>query len=178
MKNLFLILVCTVFVGCSSKELGREKAFELIQKNKEYPKIYDEDVFAGDPEHAQKIMTTNLEQNGYVTLNRKRTLFDDRPIIVFTEKSKPFLLETPTKDREHQVQKVKVADVILGEITGIKMLNENKSAIAEYTIHYKNVTPFVALVRGKLNHTDTVKAYFSLFDDGWRMEKKPGPEFM
>lgn len=178
MKNFFLIIACAVIVGCTSKELGRENALELIKKQQEYPQVYDEDVFAGDPEHAQKVMETNLEKNGYITLNRKRTLFDDRPLIVFTEKSKPFLLETPAKDREHQIQKVKIADILLGEVTGIKMLNENKSAIAEYTIKYKNITPFVALIRGKLNQTDTVKAYFSLFDDGWRIDKKPGPEFM
>ncbi|RQO75618.1 hypothetical protein DBR43_09785 [Pedobacter sp. KBW06] len=178
MKNLFLIVLCVVFVGCSSKELDREKAFELIQKEKKYPKIYDEDIYAGDPAHARKIMATNLEKNGYITLNRKLTLIDDRPIIVFTEKSKPFLLETSAKDREHQVQRVKIADIVLGEVTGIKMLNENKSAIAEYTIQYKNITPFVEFIRGKLDQTDTVKAYFSLFDDGWRIEKKPGLEFM
>jgi len=178
MKNFILILICAVFVGCSSKELGREKAFELIKKQNEYPQVYDKDIFAGDPEHAEKIMVTNLEKNGYITLNRKRTLFDDRPIIVFTEKSKPFLLETPANDREHQVQKVKIADIVLGEVTGIKMLNENKSAIAEYTIQYKNITPFVELIPRKLNQTDTIKAYFSLFDDGWRIEKKTGPEFM
>ncbi|MBB6498957.1 hypothetical protein [Pedobacter cryoconitis] len=58
------------------------------------------------------------------------------------------------------------------------MLNGNKSAIAEYTIKYKNITHFVELIPRKLNQLDTIKAYFSLFDDGWRIEKKPGLEFM
>lgn len=32
--------------------------------------------------------------------------------------------------------------------------------------------PFIELIRRKLNQTDAIKAYFSLFDDGWwGMEK-------
>lgn len=178
MKNLLLIVVCIVFVGCSSKELSRDKALELIVQSKKYPQVYDKDIFAGDPEHAAKASKTNLEKLGYITFNRQRKFLDDRPYIEFTPKAKPFFLETPKSDQEKQVQKIKISDVVLGEVTGVKMLNENKSAVVEYTIKYINITPFVELYPGMFTQIDTVKAYFSLFDDGWRIENKPGSEFM
>lgn len=178
MKNLLLIVVCIVFVGCSSKELSRDKALELIVQSKKYPQVYDKDIFAGDPENAEKASKTNLEKLGYITFNRQRKFLDDRPYIEFTPKAKPFFLETPKSDQENQVQKIKISDIVLGEVTGVKMLNENKSAVVEYTIKYINITPFVELYPGKFTQIDTVKAYFSLFDDGWRIENKPGSEFM
>ncbi len=80
--------------------------------------------------------------------------------------------QTPERDKSINVQKVKLAEEELKEVTGIKMMDDNKSAVAEYTTTYKNVTPFSSLVNTDFSKEDTHQAYFALYDDGWRLEKK------
>lgn len=59
----------------------------------------------------------------------------------------------------------------LQDVTGIKLIGEGKRAMVEYTINYEDVTPFSALIKTNFNGVSTYTAYFSLYDDGWRLEK-------
>jgi len=69
-----------------------------------------------------------------------------KPIIQLTDKAQPYLLTTPEKDKSINIQKVKLAEEQLKQVTGIKTMDDGKSAVAEYTTTYKNVTPFSSLV--------------------------------
>jgi len=51
-------------------------------------------------------------------------------------------------------------------------MDDGKSAVAEYTTNYKNITPFSSLVNTDFSKEDTHQVYFALYDDGWRLEKK------
>ena len=66
---------------------------------------------------------------------------------------------------------VKVADTDLDEITGIQIQEDNKKAIVEYTVVYKNVNPFSKLVDVDFSKPDTKRATLLLFDTGWKFEK-------
>lgn len=87
-------------------------------------------------------------------------------------------MPTPKEDSDHQVQKVKLFEIVPVEVTGIKMLGDNKKAIVKYKLKYENVTPFIALTKYDLNKPGEKTAYFSLYDDGWKLEDKPGLEFL
>lgn len=175
MKNtLFAICAAWVFLsGCSNnKELSREEAINLIREEMEYPKVIDYDIYCGDPEFAKKVLDAGLETQGLVTVQRTRKLGDvEKPIIQFSSEAQPYLLPTPEKDKSINVQKVKLAEEELQEVTGVKITNDGKSAVAEYTITYKDVTPFSTLVNTNFKEKDTYTANFSLYDDGWRLEK-------
>jgi|RhiMetdeSRZDD1v2_1073273.scaffolds.fasta_scaffold27384_10 hypothetical protein len=176
-KILYLFFVAVLFMHCSSNKLTREKAAEIIKNN--YPELVDWDIFCGDPEFAKKVLDTDLEKDGYVTIKRTHTFNElSEPWINFAEKAKPYFLTTPPGDKEHQIQKVKVADIQFGEITGMKMLANDKKAIVEYKIEYKNLTPFAILAKIDDKKPVTRTAYFSLYDDGWRQEKKPDIDFL
>ena len=65
-----------------------------------------------------------------------------------------------------------MAEEQIKEVTSIKMMDDGKSAVAEYTTNYKNITPFSSLVNTDFSKEDTHQVYFALYDDGWRLEKK------
>ena len=181
MKNILFTFVGAwlVLSGCSNKELSREKALSLLRQETQYPKIIHHDIFCGDPKHAIRVLDAGLETQGLLTVQRTQKLSDiGKPLIQFTDIALPYLLETPEEDKISKIQRVKLAEEELKEVTGIKMLNDGKSAIATYTVSYKNITPFAVLVKRDFKKEASYQASFSLYDDGWRIEKKPGIEFL
>jgi hypothetical protein len=145
----------------------------LLKQHTTYPKVVDYDIFCGDPEFARKVLDAGLESKGLLTVQRTQKLNEaGKPIIQLSDKAEPYLLPTSEKDKSINIQKVKLAEEQLKEVTGIKMMNDGKSAVAEYTTTYKNVTPFSSLVNTDFSKEDTHEAYFALYDDGWRLEKK------
>lgn len=176
MKNiLFVFIAIWMFSSsCSNKsqDLSRKEALILIKQEEGYPKVVDYDIFCGDPEFAKKVLDVGLDALGLVIVQRSQKLSEvGNPLIRFSEKSQPYLLPTPDEDKSVKIQKVKLAEEELLEVTGVKMLNGNKSAIAEYTTSYINVTPFSGLVKTDFNEKVNHTAHFSLYDDGWRLEK-------
>ncbi|MBN9349289.1 MAG: hypothetical protein J0H55_01270 [Chitinophagaceae bacterium] len=177
MKNVLFALfaVCTLLTACSddNKELSREEAMNLLKQQTTYPKVVDYDIFCGDPAFAKKVLDAGLETQGLLTVQQTQKLSElGKPIIQLSTKAEPYLLPTPEKDKSINIQKVKLAEEQLKEVTGIKMMDDGKSAVAEYTTIYKNVTPFSSLVNTDFSKEDTHQAYFALYDDGWRLEKK------
>jgi hypothetical protein len=81
------------------------------------------------------------------------------------------LLPTPENDKSSNIQKVKLADEELVEVTGIKTGQSGKDAVVEFRTAYKNLTPFSVLVPTNFKQQPTRKANFALYDDGWKLEK-------
>lgn len=174
MKKLpvFFFIFLIIIAGCKSKELSREEAFRLIQQKQQYPKVIDFDIYCSDPKYAKKAVDVGLEVQGMVTIQHIQKLADvGNPLIKFTPKAQAYLLPTPSKDKAIDVQKVKIADADLAEVTGIKTENDGKNAVAEFTVTYKNITPFSALTTINFNKKSTHTVLFSLYDDGWRLDK-------
>ena len=172
-KLLLIILIAGLMAGCFSKELSREEASRIIKQEMQYPKVVDFDIYCSDPAMARKAIDAGLEEQGLVTVQRTQKLQDiGKPLISFTEKSKPYLLPTAEKDKKYEIQKVKMADEEFVNVTGIQLSEGGKNAVAEYTTAYKNVNGFSSLTNKDYNKPDTHKAYFALYDDGWRLEKK------
>lgn len=173
------VVATLVFTSCSSNNFTREKAQKLLEAEKMYPKVYDYSIFCGDPSHGRQALDAGLESSGYVNVLKTKKFGEaDRPWITFTEKSTSYLLPTPEKDKQYNVQLVKIADEEFVEITGLRIGQSKKTAMVEYTTVYKNISPFAVLLRKELKETNNRKAYFALYDDGWRFIKKPGPEFI
>ncbi|SJZ68073.1 hypothetical protein SAMN04488128_1011173 [Chitinophaga eiseniae] len=177
MRILFMSLVLACLMACGTKKLTREQAAELIKKA--YPNTVDWNIYTADPQEAAKALDTKLEAEGYITIQRKQSLAEiGNPFIFFTEKSKPFLLPTPEKDKELKIQKVKLAEQHFNRVTGMQLLKNDKKAIVEYTVVYKNVSPFVPLSTLEIEPELKRKAYFALYDDGWRIVDKPDMDFL
>jgi hypothetical protein len=175
MKKLTILLplLYLTIAGCSSKkELTREEAFRLLQQGKNYPKVIDYDLYCGDPKYAEKVIDAGLETQGFVTVQHTQKLGEvGSPLIHFSDKAKAYLLPTPSSDQSSNIQKVKVAEEDLVEVTGINTGTSGKDAVVQYATTYKNLTPFSVLATTNFKQQATRKANFVLSDDGWHLEK-------
>ncbi len=180
MKLLTILFSALLIFGCASeKTLSREEAFQQLQQDKSYPHEINYDIYCSDPEAAKKVLDAGLETEGLVTVQRTQKLGDvGKPLINFTEKAQSYFLSTTEKDKARYIQKVKIADEDLAEVTNIKTNEPGNKAVVEYTTSYKNVTPFSSLIRINYKEAKTNKAYFSLGEQGWKFEKKPDVDFV
>lgn len=170
--TIILWIFYLLIAGCTTQELSREEAFRLLQQKEQYPKVIDYDIYCSDPKYAKNAIDAGLEKEGLVTVQRTQKLADvGKPLVQFTPKARPYLLATPPKDKAVDVQRVKVADADLVEVTGVKTENDGKNAVVEYTTAYKNITPFSALTTISFTGKTSRKVRFSLYDDEWRLEK-------
>jgi hypothetical protein len=63
-------------------------------------------------------------------------------------------------------------------VTNIRTNTAGNKAVVDYTTTFKNITPFAILPGVDFNRTKTNKAYFGLGDEGWKMEKNAGLDFL
>ena len=173
MKTIIVIGFSIFLLGaCQQPGLEQQEAAAVIRADKGYPKAYEYEVNMSDPASAKKLLDAGLEEEGMVTVDRTQKLKDaGEPIIHFTQKAKPYLIRIDKK--YNNVQVVKVADVDLGEVTGIQLRDDNKSAAVQYTVVYKNITPFAKLMQRDLSTPQSQSVRLSLFDSGWKLEKMP-----
>lgn len=182
MENLpvLLFLILSMTAGCTSKELSRDEAIKQIKQEKNYPKVIDFDIYCSDPKHGRKVLDAGLESAGLATVLKTQKLGDlNKSLISLTDKAQPFLLPTSEKDKALDIQKVKLADEELVEVTNIRANKARNKAVVDYTTIFKNLTPFVTLTNiDDFKKKKTNKAYFALGDEGWKLEKKPDLDFM
>jgi len=161
-----------LLAACSSKPtLTKDQAAIIIREAKGYPRASEYDVNTVDPVSARRLLDAGLENEGMVTIDKTKKLKDiGDPVVHFTEKAKPYLIRIDPKYPNTQV--VKVAETDLGEVTGIKILENEKSATVEYTLVRKDITHFAKLSDKDMSHPDTLRAELSLYDTGWKLDKK------
>jgi len=178
MKNLSIVLIAGLLLcGCGKNELSREDALALIKKEKGYPRVFEYEIFYSDPYHATRLLEKGLEGKGLVTIKKTQKLKDiGSPLVHFTAKAEPYLINgTPEEwnaDFAAGIQRVKLADEDIGEITAIIADKSNNTATVEYTTVYKNITPFAVLLKRDLQKPQQQVAYFALSDKGWVRQKR------
>jgi len=171
-KILIALLPIFLIVACSSEKLDREKALKLLQENyKSQSATYN--VFTSDPTYAKRMLDAGLESDGLLKVQRTQNLTNaGEPLITFTEKGKPYLVPQTEEDKKDHIQRVKIADEAIEDVTGIQEVEGGKKVVVEYTTSYKNTTPFAKLSKLKLDAKESHKATFVLYDDGWRIERE------
>lgn len=164
------IAVALLMAGCGPEELTRPEALQILKQENAYPKVIDYPLFCSDGKIANKVAASSLVNDGYVVMAEKRSI--EAPFFTFTEKAAPFLLAISDKEREFDIQKVRLADEVLVEVTGISTDEGGKNATVLYTTRFENISPFAILLENPLKIDHSRKAYFRLYDDGWRIEQK------
>jgi hypothetical protein len=175
MKKLTIIygLAGLLVVGCTSKELSREEAYQLIQESQLYPRILDFDIHCSDPQQAQSVLAAGLEKEGLVTVQKTQKLGNvGEPLILFTPKAQPYLLPTSPEDKELDVQKVKLAEEELVEVTSVTTEKDGNSAVVEYSTAYKNVNSFAALRQNGLQEKVNRKVQVFRQNNEWQIGMK------
>jgi len=100
-KLLFtLILAGITLSGCNhAPKLTQDEALQIINKELNYPRVIDYDIFCSDPAQAKSLLDAGLEADGIVTVQKTQKLKDiGKPLVQLTEKANPYLILTPDKD--------------------------------------------------------------------------------
>lgn len=183
-------LLCGLMMGCNDpKNLDRDKVKNLIVADGHGLDTMRYAILTNSYFTAKDLKRYSLAQQGYWKL-------DDSPSettvnVVFLPKSKPFLIGKPIARRSgdffrgYSTSKSQIVATMileLDEVTGIRMNPSKDKAIANITLKVKEITPFVVLdsVKHEQYKKEGLKAQipFILYDDGWRLEKKPDLKFM
>ena len=165
----FLALMLFSCMGCADKKLSKEDAIGIIKTD--YPRVVDTYIYAGDPKYAVMLQEAGLDTDGYVIIKKTKKLRDTTGWIIFTEKSKPFLLETEEKDKKNLIQRVRTATENVTDITGIEQSEDGNSAVVTYQTMFIEITPFAKVVKLK-EGVKTLKAYLVRDANGWHWEKR------
>ena len=174
MKKLLFILLSlgVALAGCNYAQTPtKEEVLQILNKELEYPRVIDYEIFCSDPEHARKLVEAGLETNGLIVVQKTQKLKDaGKALVQFTEKANPYLLPTPEKDKALDIQKVKIADEEISEVS-IRQDGDNSNTVwVEYSTVYKNVTPFSVLMKKGLKEPAKRKVKLSLSEHGWVLE--------
>lgn len=194
-KLIFSLFIIMVIATSCQKHLEREDAKKMIVISENYPikqnyeitKSYIKNmntegrgvsIVIGEDEFKEKEKTIEqFKALGLLILNE----------VPHREESTVFLLGTTVRTwtsvevslteigNKYLVQKkessfeVNLWETDINEITGIQEMKDQKTATVEYTISNKNITPFGSVFSDK-NKVRQKSAYFSLYDDGWRIQ--------
>ncbi len=172
MKANALILLFFIFLtACSKNELSKDEAMVLLAKEKGYPRTMDFEVFTADPMHAKRLLDANLENDGYVTVQKTQKLGEiGNPLIGFTEKAKPFLLPVTAEDEKMSVQKVRIADENVVEIKSIVEDRNTGALEVNYITNFTNTSPFAVLIKN-LDKPKDLLATFKYDGEKWVLLK-------
>lgn len=81
------------------------------------------------------------------------------------------MLEASEKEKANNIQKLKVAEEDVSQVTRIQTGEDGKSAVVEYTVTFQNVTDFAVLKDQDFNKQETKRVDFALYDDEWRLQR-------
>lgn len=175
MKNiLYLFIAALLLVACSdNQKLDRTTALKLIEDNKIYPKVLSYNIFISDPIFAKRVLDAGLEESGLVLVQRTRKLGDvGQPIISFTATAGPYLLPKSDQDKNDGIQRVRMAEEVIEQVTGVQFINDGEIAIVELKTTVKNITPFSKLSTADYSDERIQNIKFVLYDDGWRIDER------
>lgn len=171
MKKTSLLILISITLSCSTKDLNRDKAKDLINEFYEFP-IVEISSFPLEMsnEFNRNPKFVELNRNGYITLGKRVAYTRGQYYIRFSEIGKSYRLNSNENQRNI---KVATNEIKLKEITGIVLDPMMQNIVrVEYTIERFNITPFgfaLGKYQGEIINKEII---MQLYDDGWRIKKE------
>lgn len=208
---IFIICISSIVFSSCSNKLDRVKAKALIIQSFELPYTiaeklqYGEIYYSGDFGGGDITKENILQQQKLITFdfqgNRRGDLFfkgdQGRSYSVYqlelTSEGDKYRVDEGTDNKGRKFWFVKVADLVFGEVTGIREIEEGKLVEVEYTCQYSGLTPFGKAYNLIYQQRDPsgysldkrnpyyenqpipAKLIFAKYDDGWRITDGTGP---
>ena len=191
MKKLPFLLVSIILLSSCSNNLSRQKAAELISRQQKLPvtqtivlgsyfkRAWSDPasgafgisaaclVSGGDKNYSDVAQSlAELQSKGLISIGERKDHNGECNYLYattkLTDEGKKYLVK-----ESGGVHELKAYDLAFGEVTGIQINEQLKTAEADYTIRVTNITPFGSNIStAPINR----KATFALFDDGWRIK--------
>ncbi|GEM_PF-1351185 len=195
-NKCYILFALFLFLGAScQKHLTRDNARSLISKSRHHPvkknykitKTYIKNmdtrgrgvsIIIGEDESLEnEKIYKQFEIKGLLNLEETQESKETTSFLIgttirtwtkidvkLTESGKKYLVG---EDPDNYL--VNLWETDIKDITGIRELDDKKSAIADYTVFNKNITPFGEIFNDKHQVTQHT-AYFFFYDDGWRID--------
>lgn len=161
-----LIAIC---LSCGEKGLSNDDVKTAFEKDKVYPRVAQAQIFVNEEKTASLIRDTDLEEQGYVTVKLSHSLEDiGQPLVLFTEKSRPFLIAKPDSLESIEKQPVKVADEKFLEVKQIAYSEDGKKAVVDYSVTIDNQSPFIILLASPMQATEFRRTNFIKEGEDWK----------
>lgn len=171
-SQLIGLLFLTTIISCNKIELTREEAANMLKSQLQLPKNEIKTILLRD-ETGSFNMTRgfleDLQRRGLVNLGETDNGY---PYATITDEGKQYV-----KSEKHGTGNpyetgidVLVATLDFGEVTGIVVNKETKTAQVDYTL-IRKVTPFGLARQFQLEESPSSETkMFRMYDDGWRIE--------
>ena len=189
--SMLVLSISLLVVSCSSNDLSRQKAAELISRQQKLPvtqtivlgsyfkRAWSDPasgafgisaaclVSGGDKTYSDVAQSlAELQSKGLISIGERKDHNGECNYLYattkLTDEGKKYLVK-----ESGGVHELKAYDLAFGEVTGIQINEQLKTAEADYTIRVTNITPFGSNIpTAPINR----KATFALFDDGWRIK--------
>lgn len=196
MTKLLYLLIIVLFAGTScAKHLTREEALLKLRHNSDYPvvktyeilKSYIKDmdtqgrgvsIILGEDENVEKEkILRQYENSGLLELTEKPQSRESTSFLLGTTIRTWTLVEIRLTDsgkkylvaENSDTYSAKLWETDINEITGIRETEDENTAVVDFNLANKNITPFGEIFSDKTQVVDR-NAYFVRYDDGWRMQ--------
>lgn len=188
-------MIAAIATSCQ-KHLAREDAKTMIANGKSYPIKQNYEIvksYTKDMNTEGRGVTVVLGEDEFKPKEKAMIQFEQKGLLKFnetphSEETTAFLFGTTVRTwttveisltemgSKYLIQEntnsylVNLWETDIQEITGIQEMEDKKTAMVDYSISNKNVTPFGEIFSDRNNVTQ-MSAYFSLYDDGWRIQR-------
>lgn len=183
MRNvLWLAMICATLSGCSDK-LSRGSASRLISESLGLPSAVTgrfpvgEWAFTPGTNSELDYLIANAQMKATRTREGRPLIGPSYVIYQFelTESGRQYKVGETTDSegwgRPRTYVIMKTADQAFGEILGMHEIPAANAAEVEFTLTYKNVTPFGIAKGLQEGQAISRTATFVKYDDGWRIER-------
>ena len=186
-KNYYSVLLILVFsllfAACGEKiDLPNQEAQSLVEKALNLPQKFRSEVNGANYDwYGANHPAYKLEQEGYIIVNLDRfmgAVLGCRLIV--TEKGNQYYLGEGRKRDGSNTLLFKTIDVGFGDITGIAINKEEKTATVRFTLKAINITPIGRILENNIDNPKNAELVFKKFDNGWQLADQniSGTEFV
>jgi len=191
-KYIGVLLLLVLVLPACSKDLTRGQAKKILSKkpmpNVIYVPLVQEYSIHDGRDEGPYDYVSKLTQGGYGSFKREvkyiyllTTPVADHAVYTFTpnEKLKPFIVDEVHKKGTTLVR-VKIGEFTIEDVVGISKESETTCEV-QYKLR-QTTNELVKLLDLHLPETQVLdrpqKAYFKLYDDGWRRDEERGKEMI
>lgn len=122
---------------------------------------------------ARKAEAAGLVSEGYLTSSASHSGRDvGAPLIEFTAKAKPFLLETSDTLKSMDIQRVRIAEEVVDDIEQVQYTSDGNTARVVFTTVLENATPFAAMFNRAAGSVVTRETTFVKSNATWQWTGK------
>lgn len=177
---LLLIVFSLLFASCGEKiDLPNQEAQALVEKTLNLPQKFRSEINGTNySRNATNHPCTKLEKAGYILVHTSWGY--PYHTISATEKGNQYYLGEGESSNGNNTLLFKTIDVGFGEITGIAIDEEQKTATVRFTLKAINITPIGRILENNIDNPRNSELVFKKFDNGWQLADQniSGTEFV